>query len=185
MADHVRPDLREFLRQGYHEIPLISVTEDVKLGEGVLLSPFVNLWGCTLGNDTTVGAYTEIGKGVVIGERCKIGAHVFIPPGVTIEDEVFIGPGVFFGNDRYPKAVGEWTLEPTFVKKGASIGLGSIVLPGLTIGEGVTIGAGTIVTHDVAPHSVMRNVLPVTSRTYQQLWEEERLARRQAGRGGL
>ncbi len=129
-------------------IPFVSVTDDVRLGKNVVMRPFVNLYNCTIGDDTKIGAMTEIG-GAVVGKRCKIGAQVFIPPGVLIGDEVFIGPGVKFSNDKYPKAIGEWTQLKTIVESGVSIGLGSIILPGVRIGAGAVIGAGSVVTKDV------------------------------------
>ncbi len=135
-------------------IPFCSVI-DAELGEDVRLSPFVNLWGCRIGAGTRVGAFTEIGRGVTIGRNCKIGAYVFIPPGITIEDDVFIGPQVGFCNDRYPRAVGEWTCLHTTVKRGASIGLGAVILPGLTIGEGAMVGAGAVVTSNVRANTVL------------------------------
>jgi acetyltransferase-like isoleucine patch superfamily enzyme len=125
------------------------ISNDTILEPNVRLSPFINLWGCHIGEDSSVGAFTEIGRGVTIGRDCKIAAHVFIPPGVTIGDEVFIGPNTTFTNDKYPSAVGDWTMLYTTVNKGASIGAHVVVLPGVTIGAGALIGAGTIVKADV------------------------------------
>lgn len=142
--------------KGYYEIPFMSVTSDVTLGENVILSPFVNLYGCTIGAGTKVGAFVEIGRGVTIGKDCKIGAHSFIPPGVTIGDRVFIGPRTTFTNDKYPRAIGEWTLLHTTVGDDSSIGADSLILPGLTIGCNAFIGAGTIVTRDVPDNVAIR-----------------------------
>lgn len=135
------------------------VSADVILGEGVILHGFCNLYGCEIGDQSRIGTFVEIQKGVKIGSCCKISSHTFICEGVTIEDGVFIGHGVTFVNDRHPKAVNpdgelktdaDWTRECTLVKRGASIGSGSTLLCGITIGEDALIGAGSVVTHDVA-----------------------------------
>jgi acetyltransferase-like isoleucine patch superfamily enzyme len=124
----------------------------------------VNLYGCMIGDDTRIGAFVEIQKGVVVGARCKISSHSFLCEGVTIEDEVFIGHGVMFTNDRHPRATNtdgslqtekDWVLQPTLVRSGASIGSNSVILPGVTIGIGAIVGAGAVLTHDVAPGAVM------------------------------
>jgi UDP-2-acetamido-3-amino-2,3-dideoxy-glucuronate N-acetyltransferase len=131
---------------------------DVVLGIGTVVHAFANLYGCTIGDESIIGAFVEIQKGVKIGARCKISSHSFLCEGLTIEDEVFIGHHVCFTNDRYPRAVltsgrllkdGDWRLEPTLVERGANIGSGTVVLPGVTIGSGATIGAGSVVTTDV------------------------------------
>lgn len=138
------------------------ITRDVKLGRGVKIfhRNLVNLYGCKIRMGTKIAAFVEIQKGVSIGKNCKIEPFVFIPEGVTIEDGVFIGPHVCFTNDKYPRAINpdgslkeskDWTITPTLVKKGASIGAGSVILPGVTIGEGATVGAGSVVTKDVPP----------------------------------
>lgn len=133
---------------------------DVKLGKGVYIAPFTNLYGCEIGDETKIGAFVEITKGVKIGARCKISSHSFICDGVTIEDEVFIGHGVMFTNDRHPAATRpdghlkgpkDWTLEPTLVCRGASIGTGAVILCGIVIGRHAVVGAGSIVTRDVLP----------------------------------
>ncbi|OGK17074.1 acetyltransferase [Candidatus Roizmanbacteria bacterium RIFCSPHIGHO2_01_FULL_39_12c] len=121
----------------------------VKLGKNVTIHDFVNLYGCEIGDNTKIGAFVEIQKGVKIGKDCKISSHSFICEGITIKDRVFIGHNVTFINDRYPKSKGRWTLEKTLVKKNASIGSGSTVMCGLTIGEGSTVGAGSVVTKNV------------------------------------
>lgn len=126
----------------------------------------VNLYGCSIGTDTRVGAFVEIQKGAVVGERCKISSHTFICEGVTIEDEVFIGHGVMFINDPSPRATtggrpqteADWKCIPTRVKRGASVGTGAIILCGITIGAGAMIGAGAVVTRDVGDDEVVVGV---------------------------
>jgi UDP-2-acetamido-3-amino-2,3-dideoxy-glucuronate N-acetyltransferase len=127
----------------------------------------VNLYGCTVGDDTKIGAFVEIQKGALIGARCKISSHTFICEGVTIEDEVFIGHGVMFTNDRYPRATSaggnlqteaDWKVEPTRVKHGASIGSNVTVICGVTIGEGAIVGAGAVVTKNVPQHAIVAGV---------------------------
>ena len=133
-----------------------KITPDVKLGEGVLIHDFVNLYGCEIGDGTKIANFVEIQKGVTIGDRCAIEAFAFIPTGVTIQDEVFVGPHVCFTNDKKPKAVNPgWKITPTIVRKGASIGAGSIILCGVTIGEGALVGAGSVVTRDVPPNTMV------------------------------
>jgi len=122
---------------------------DCQIGDGTIVRDFVNLYGCRIGNDCRIAAFVEIQRGVVIGDRCKVEAFAFIPSGVTIEDEVFIGPRATFTNDLHPRAVGEWSITPTVVKRGASIGAGAIIVCGVTVGEGATVGAGAVVTKDV------------------------------------
>lgn len=136
----------------------LRIASDVKLGRGVQLFGYVNLYGCEIGDETKIGCFVEIQSGAKVGARCKISSHTFICGGVTIEDEVFVGHGVNFANDRWPKAVaadgrilaeGDWECQPTLVKKGASIGSGSTILGGLIIGENAMVGAGSVVTGDV------------------------------------
>ena len=136
------------------------IADDVILGERVRLSGYLNLYGCRVGDDTTVGAFVEITRGASVGKRCKISSHTFICEGVTIEDECFIGHGVNFINDRRPRATtddgrvqgpDDWELEHTVVRRGASVGSGATILGGVEIGEGAMVGAGAVVTHDVAP----------------------------------
>jgi acetyltransferase-like isoleucine patch superfamily enzyme len=138
--------------------PLRRISDDVLLGKDVVIRDFVNLYGCTIDDETTIGPFVEIQKGVRIGKRCKIQSHSFLCAGVTVEDEVFIGHGVMFMNDKYPAAVnadrtmkteGDWECLPTVVKRRASIGSNASILPGVTIGEGATVGAGSVVTKDV------------------------------------
>ena len=141
-----------------------KVAPSVKLGQGVKLNAFVNLYGCEIGDESKIGTFVEIQKGAKIGKRCKISSHSFICEGVTIEDFVFVGHGVMFTNDLYPKAANadgslqteaDWNCVPTLVKKGASIGSGATILCGITIGEGALVGAGSMVTKDVPPHTLV------------------------------
>ena len=134
------------------------IAPDVKLGRDVVIHNFVNLYGCEIGDGTRIGSFVEIQKRAIIGRNCKISSHTFICEGVSIEDEVFVGHGVTFINDKYPKATtaegilqtgADWSVTPTVVKRGASIGSGATILSGVTIGEGAIIGAGAVVTKDV------------------------------------
>jgi UDP-2-acetamido-3-amino-2,3-dideoxy-glucuronate N-acetyltransferase len=142
---------------------------NVTLGDGVqIMQPdLVNLYGCTIGDATRVGAFVEIQKNAIIGARCKISSHTFVCEGVVIEDEVFVGHGVMFINDRFPRATAaggglqsekDWTITPTTVRRGASLGSGVIVLCGVTVGEGALVGAGAVVTSDVPANSVVAGV---------------------------
>jgi UDP-2-acetamido-3-amino-2,3-dideoxy-glucuronate N-acetyltransferase len=153
-AESSRSERDELLRR---------VAPDVRLGRGVRMHAFVNLYGCTIGDETSIGTFVEIQKGVVIGARCKIQSHTFICEGVTIEDEVFVGHNVNFINDTYPRAAtggalqteADWQLVPTLVKRGASLGTGSTILGGITIGEDAIVGAGSVVTRDVPARAVV------------------------------
>ena len=140
------------------------ISPDVKLGSGVRIFSFVNLYGCEIGDESKIGTFVEIQKGAKIGRRCKISSHTFICEGVTIEDEVFIGHGVMFTNDMFPRATNpdgspqtaaDWKCLPTLVKKGAAIGSNATLLCGITIGEGAVVGAGAVVTKDVPPGMVV------------------------------
>jgi acetyltransferase-like isoleucine patch superfamily enzyme len=139
---------------------------DVRFGEGVVVQPFVNLYGCTIGDETRVGPFVEIQRGVVVGRRCKIQSHAFVCTGVTLGDGVFVGHGVLFVNDKTPRATvdgglaGEedWTLLDTVVEDGASLGSGAIVLGGVRVGAGALVGAGAVVSRDVAPGAVVAGV---------------------------
>lgn len=126
-----------------------------EIGEDTIVRDFVNLYGCKIGRGCRIAAYVEIQRGVTIGDRCKVEAFAFIPSGVTVEDEVFIGPHACFTNDRVPKAVGDWEVTPTLVKKGASIGANATIICGVTIGENALIGAGAVVTKDVPANAVV------------------------------
>jgi acetyltransferase-like isoleucine patch superfamily enzyme len=147
--------------------PLQRIAPDVKLGRDVKVYDFVNLYGCTIGDETKIGTFVEVQKNAHIGARCKISSHTFICEGVTIEDEVFVGHGVMFINDRYPRAVAaggqlqteaDWQVVTTRVRRGASIGSGAVILCGVTIGEGALIGAGAVVSRDVAPRQIVAGV---------------------------
>jgi acetyltransferase-like isoleucine patch superfamily enzyme len=140
------------------------ITPDVKLGQGVKFSKFINLYGCEIGDDTKIGAFVEIQKNASVGRRCKISSHTFICEGVQIEDNVFVGHGVTFVNDSYPRATTsegglqtekDWHVEKTVVKRGASIGSGATILSNLTIGENAIVGAGAVVTRDVPPNTIV------------------------------
>ena len=132
--------------------------QDVDVGEDTIVREFVNLYGCTIGKGCKIAAYVEIQRGVKIGDRCKIEAFAFIPTGVTIEDEVFIGPHACFTNDKVPKAVGDWEVTPTLVKKGASIGANATIICGVTIGENALVAAGAVVTKDVPANAIVGGV---------------------------
>jgi acetyltransferase-like isoleucine patch superfamily enzyme len=147
----------------------MPVDKDVLLEDGVRIPrpDLVNLYGCSIGADTRIGAFVEIQSGVDIGKRCKISSHTFICEGVTIEDEVFVGHGVMFTNDRYPRATtdegavqgpADWTIECTRIGRRASIGSHATILCGITIGEGALIGAGAVVTKNVPPHATVVGV---------------------------
>ena len=142
----------------------VCIAPDVHLGQDVTIYGFVNLYGCTIGNQCKIGAFVEIQKGAVIGDRVKIQSHSFICGGVTIEDACFIGHGVMFINDLYARATTgdgalqtetDWAVIATLVKRGASIGTNATILCGITIGEGAIVGAGSVVTHDVPPYTIV------------------------------
>jgi acetyltransferase-like isoleucine patch superfamily enzyme len=139
------------------------VAADVHLGRNVTIHNFVNLYGCTIGDDTRLGTFVEVQKNASIGKRCKISSHSFICEGVTIEDEVFIGHGVTFINDKYPRATtadgalqteADWKVEQTLVRRGASVGSNATILGGLIIGAGAIVGAGSVVTQSVPDGAV-------------------------------
>jgi acetyltransferase-like isoleucine patch superfamily enzyme len=139
------------------------IAPDVKLGNNVKLSKFINLYGCTIGDNVKIGAFVEIQKNAFIGNNCKISSHTFVCEGVTIEDNVFVGHNVAFINDTYPRATidgqlqteADWTVEKTLVKKGASIGSGATILSKVTIGENAIVGAGSVVTKDVPANTIV------------------------------
>jgi acetyltransferase-like isoleucine patch superfamily enzyme len=142
----------------------VCITLDVRLGENVRLSKFINLYGCEVGSNTKIGAFVEIQKNAKVGENCKISSHTFICEGVTIEDNVFVGHSVTFINDSHPRATtaggelqteADWKVETTRVKKGASIGSGSTILSNVTIGENALVGAGSVVTRDVPANAIV------------------------------
>ncbi len=138
----------------------VCIADDVKLGKNVKLSKFINLFGCSIDENTKIGAFVEIQKNAKVGNKCKIQSHSFICEGVIIEDEVFVSHGVKFTNDKYPRATtygklqteDGWKVVPTIVKKGASLGTNATILCGVTIGENAIVGAGAVVTKDVSPN---------------------------------
>src|SRR5436853_2858114 len=142
---------------------------NARLGSNVKIAQpdLVNIYGCSIGDDTKIGPFVEIQKNAIVGARCKISSHTFICEGVTIEDEVFVGHGVMFINDRHPRATtangalqseADWKVVTTSVRRGASIGSGAVIMCGITIGEGAMIGAGAVVTHDVPANSTVVGV---------------------------
>ncbi len=141
-----------------------AIKSDVRLGKNVKLSSFINLYGCSIGDNSKIGAFVEIQKNARVGKNCKISSHTFICEGVTIYDNVFIGHNVTFVNDKFPRATNEkgelqteadWKVEHTLVKAGASIGSGATILGNITIGEGAIVGAGSVVTRDVPLNSIV------------------------------
>ena len=141
-----------------------NIAPDVQLGVDVKIYDFVNLYGCTIGDNSKIGTFVEIQKGAVIGNNCKISSHTFICEGVTIEAGVFVGHNVTFINDRYPRSTSEggelqteddWVCVPTLIKQGASIGSSATLLCGVTVGENAIVGAGSVVTKDVPANSVV------------------------------
>jgi acetyltransferase-like isoleucine patch superfamily enzyme len=141
-----------------------KVAPSVVLGQNVSLGHFINLYGCTIGDETKIGPFVEIQKNASVGKRCKIQSHTFICEGVTIEDEVFVGHGVMFTNDKYPRATADsgslqteadWKVVPTVIKRRASIGSNATILCGVTIGENAIVGAGSVVTRDVSAGTIV------------------------------
>src|SRR5438093_11613800 len=145
------------------EQDFLCISADVRLGQNIKLSKFINLYGCSVGHNTKIGAFVEIQKNATVGNNCKISSHTFICEGVTIEDNVFIGHGVMFINDSYPRATtngqlqteADWHVERTLIKKGASIGSGATILANVTIVENALIGSGAVVTKDVPANAVV------------------------------
>ena len=142
----------------------VCIAPDVKLGREVKLSKFINLYGCAIGDETKIGAFVEIQKNATVGKRCKISSHTFICEGVTIEDNVFIGHGVVFINDLYPRATAadgalqtekDWKVEPTLIRRGASIGSNATILARVTVGENAIVGAGSVVTRNVPANTTV------------------------------
>lgn len=141
-----------------------KIAPSVILGRDVLLGDFINLYGCTIGDETKIGPFVEIQKNAFIGKRCKIQSHTFICEGVTIEDEAFVGHGVMFTNDKYPRATAhsgslqteaDWKVIPTVIKRRASIGSNATIMCGVTIGEDAIVGAGSVVLHDVPAGTIV------------------------------
>jgi acetyltransferase-like isoleucine patch superfamily enzyme len=147
-------------RRNGSAMQLTRIAEDVKLGRDVRVADFVNLYGCSVGDQTRIGPFVEIQKNASVGSKCKIQSHTFICEGVTIEDNVFVGHGVTFVNDKYPRATNfsgdlqaeeDWSVESISVKKGATIGSGATILGNTNIGENAIVGAGSVVTRSVPP----------------------------------
>jgi len=147
----------------------MPVADDVRLGARarIFQPSLVNLYGCTIGEDTRIGAFVEVQKNATIGARCKVSSHSFICEGVVIDDEVFIGHGVMFTNDRHPRATNsdgtlqseaDWSVVPTRIKRGASIGSNVTVVAGITVGQGALVGAGAVVTRDVPDYAIVAGV---------------------------
>ena len=145
----------------------LRIAPNVLMGDNVRVYGFVNLYGCEIGDDSRIGTFVEIQKGVTVGKRVKISSHTFIGEGVTLEDDVFIGHGVMFINDKYPRATAEngapqteadWDCVATVIKRGASIGSNATILCGVTVGEGAMVGAGSVVTCDVSPWTIVAGV---------------------------
>ena len=140
------------------------ISADVRLGKDVVIHGFVNLYGCTIGDNCKIGSFVEIQKNAEVGANVKVSSHTFLCEGVRIEDEVFIGHNVSFINDKFPRATNasgslqseaDWKVSSTVVKRGASIGTGSTILCGITIGESAIVGAGSVVTRDVLPNTIV------------------------------
>jgi acetyltransferase-like isoleucine patch superfamily enzyme len=153
------------------------IAPDVKLGKGVKIFAFVNMYGCEVGDNSKVGAFVEIQKGVKIGCNVKVSSHTFICEGVTIEDNVFVGHNVSFINDKYPRSTApggglqteaDWKVVPTLIKKGASIGTSSTIMCGVTIGENAIVGCGSVVTKDVPANSIVAGVPARVKRRVEQ-----------------
>ena len=166
-----------------------KISPDVKLGKDVSIQDFVNLYGCEIGENTKIGPFVEIQKGAKIGRNCKIQSHTFICEGVTIEDNAFVGHNVTFINDLYPRSTtndgslqteDDWTVIPTWVKKGASIGSSATLLCGITVGEKAIVGAGSVVTKDVPPNTIVAGNPARVIRTVQEVKQQARGAGRKA-----
>lgn len=159
-----------------------TITDDVKLGKNLRLAGFINLYGCSIGDNTKVGAFVEVQKNAYIGRNCKISSHTFVCEGVIVEDNVFIGHNVTFINDLYPRATtpngdlqtdSDWACGTTIIKEGASIGSSSTVLCGVTVGEHAIVGAGSVVTKDVPPYCIVAGVPAKVLRTIDKEEENE------------
>jgi len=146
------------------EMATKKIAPSVVLGKDVKLADFINLYGCTIGDETKIGPFVEIQKNAFIGKNCKIQSHSFICEGVTVEDEAFVGHGVMFINDKYPRSTTgsgglqteeDWKVVPTLIKRRASIGSNATILCGVTVGEGAIVGAGSVVTEDVPPETIV------------------------------
>jgi acetyltransferase-like isoleucine patch superfamily enzyme len=145
-SETISPELEDYATPGH---PQYSVIVDAEIGEDTIVKDHVNLYKCKIGRNCKIDSFVYIEEGVKIGDNCKIRPHVFIPTGVVVEDDVFVGPNVTFTNDKYPRIRSEWQLLGSIVRRGASIGANSVILPGVTIGRNATVGAGSVVTKDV------------------------------------
>jgi acetyltransferase-like isoleucine patch superfamily enzyme len=154
------------------------IASNVKLGENVAIHAFVNLYGCSIGDNSRVGTFVEIQKNSSVGKNTKVSSHTFICEGVTIEDDVFIGHNVSFINDKYPRATNadgapqseaDWGVVKTLVKRGASIGTSATILCGVTIGENAIVGAGSVVTRDVPDNAIVAGVPARFIRSTQEI----------------
>jgi UDP-2-acetamido-3-amino-2,3-dideoxy-glucuronate N-acetyltransferase len=165
----------------------MAINDDVVIGKQVTIfhPQLVNLYGCTIGDETKIGAFVEIQKNVAVGSRCKVSSHSFLCEGVIVEDEVFIGHGVMFTNDTYPQATNgdgslqtdaDWQVVETRIKRSASIGSNATILPGLTIGTKAIVGAGAVVTRDVPDYAI---VVGVPARVIGDVREQSRSQKRE------
>lgn len=138
------------------------IAPDVRLGRDVRLNAFINLYGCTIGDECMIGTFVEIQRDVIVGPRCRVQSHTFICSGVTLEADVFVGHGVIFINDRHPTIAatlaGTWRMERCLIRRGASLGSGALIFGGVTVGEGAVIGAGAVVTRDVPAGATVAGV---------------------------
>src|SRR5438270_1723007 len=154
------------MREPVNDAPY-RLIDDVEFGHDVVVSPFTNLYGCRIGDETRIGPFIESQRGAAIGARCKSQSHTFICAGVQIEDEVFVGHGTLYINDKFPrattddgalKAENDWELARTVVERGATLGSGAVVMGGVRVGADALVGAGAVVTHDVAPGETVAGV---------------------------
>jgi acetyltransferase-like isoleucine patch superfamily enzyme len=169
LTERPEPGARPAAPASEKEVTPLPIADSVRLGRNVTIHHpgLVNLYGCTVGDDTRIGAFVEIQKNATIGARCKISSHTFVCEGVTIEDEVFVGHGVMFTNDRFPRATtaagvpqgeADWTVEETRIRRRASIGSNATIVSGIVIGEGALVGAGAVVTRDVPDFAIVTGV---------------------------
>jgi UDP-2-acetamido-3-amino-2,3-dideoxy-glucuronate N-acetyltransferase len=144
----------------------VAISPNVVMENDVVIfqKDLVNLYGCSIGAGTKIGAFVEIQKNARVGRACKISSHSFICEGVEIGDEVFVGHGVVFVNDRFPRATtddghlqtdADWSVLRTRVRRRASIGSNATILPDVTIGTGAMVGAGAVVTRDVPDYAIV------------------------------
>ena len=177
----------------------LCIAPDVKLGSGVRLANFINLYGCEIGDGSRIGTFVEIQKNARVGKNCKISSHTFICEGVVIEDEVFVGHGVTFINDTFPRATAstgapkteaDWTVEHTIVQQGASIGSGATILANLVVGRRAIVGAGSVVTRSVPDDAIVagnpaRVLRYIRIETRQPILTQHNLAQRKKARPGV